>query len=366
MRRFFPFVVIVIILACIVSLFVIPSSAAHSYGPPASSLDPLQVVQYSAKLVWYDGLLTRPLDVRAPEQSFSVRQNESVGSIGNRLVAAGLIEDASAFHDYLVYSGLDTSIQAGDYQLSPAMSIVELARAMQDATPLDVTFVILPGWRMEEIAASLPTSGLDITPDEFLALTASHPGGYDFFDSSASSEGFLYPDTYILPRTTTSGQLLDALLRNFALHLTDDLSEGFARQGLTVYQAVTLASIVQREAVHEEEQPTIASVFFNRLNSGMKLDSDPTVQYALGYNTLQQTWWTNPLRAADLQFASPYNTYLNPNLPPGPIASPSLSALRAVAFPAQTAYYYFRAKCDGSGLHNFAETLEEHINNGCE
>jgi UPF0755 protein len=97
----------------------------------------------------------------------------------------------------------------------------------------------------------------------------------------------------------------------------------------------------------------------------MQLESDPTVQYGLGYNSLQQTWWTNPLSTDDLSVNSPYNTYLNAGLPPGPIAEPGLSALQAVAFPAETPYYYFRAKCDGSGKHNFAATLEEQYANAC-
>jgi UPF0755 protein len=98
----------------------------------------------------------------------------------------------------------------------------------------------------------------------------------------------------------------------------------------------------------------------------MNLESDPTVQYALGYNLEQGTWWTNPLSGADLDFDSLYNTYQVPGFPPGPISNPSLNALRAVAFPAQTPYYYFRARCDNSGLHNFAETFEQHLNNGCQ
>ncbi|MBP1704218.1 MAG: hypothetical protein H6Q38_3325, partial [Chloroflexi bacterium] len=99
--------------------------------------------------------------------------------------------------------------------------------------------------------------------------------------------------------------------------------------------------------------------------AGMKLDSDPTVQYAIGFNPEQNTWWTNPLSTNDLQFNSPYNTYLNWGLPPGPIANPSLEALQAVANPAQTPYYFFRAACDGSGKHAFAETLEEQVRNAC-
>ena len=365
MRRLIPFIFIAIVVACIAGLFIVPSMAQQYYGPPAASLTRVQIFQYSLKLLWDDGLLIRPLTPSAPEQKFTVQQNESIGSIANRLVAAGVIDDASMFRDYLVYTGLDTSIQAGDYQLSPAMSIVDIAHKMQDATPADVTFVILPGWRIEEIAASLPTSGLNITPDDFIATaTASHPG-FDFLADAHSMEGFLYPDSYIVPRDVTVDRFVAGLVRNFGLHLTNDLRDGFNRQGLSVYQAVTLASIVQREAMHDEEASTIASVYLNRLKIGMKLDADPTVQYALGYNSAQQTWWTNPLSADDLQIDSPFNTYLHADLPPTPIDNPGLNSLRAVASPAVTDFYYFRAKCDGSGYHIFAKTLDEQIQNSC-
>jgi UPF0755 protein len=101
------------------------------------------------------------------------------------------------------------------------------------------------------------------------------------------------------------------------------------------------------------------------MNDGIKLDSDPTVQYAVGYDPTQQTWWVNPLSAADLQTDSPFNTYLYSGLPPGPICNPPLSAIQAVAFPAQTPYYFFRARCDGSGRHLFARTYDEHLSNAC-
>jgi UPF0755 protein len=143
------------------------------------------------------------------------------------------------------------------------------------------------------------------------------------------------------------------------------LEPAFQNQGLDLLQAVTLASIVQREAMIEEEQPIIASVFLNRMADGMKLESDPTVQYALGFNAEQQTWWTNPLTLDDLDVESLFNTYLYPGLPPAPICNPGVSALRAVAYPAQTSYYYFRAECNGTGSHTFSKTYQEHLDNSC-
>jgi UPF0755 protein len=163
----------------------------------------------------------------------------------------------------------------------------------------------------------------------------------------------------------TANIFINGLLRNFALHLTPDLINEYKRTGLTTYQAVTLASLVEREAVKDEEKPLIASVYLNRYKINMKLDADPTVQYALGYSIINQSWWTSPLSLIDLQVNSPYNTYINAGLPPTPIANPSIEALRAVAFPAQSNYLYFRAKCDGSGFHDFSETFDEHLQNGC-
>ena len=358
---------LLIIFACLLgALFYIPVRAARLYGPPAPWLSLPQRVQYSALLLWYDGLLTQPLDVNGKEQPFTIEIGESVDSVANHLEAVGLIRDAESFRSYLIYSGLDTSIQAGEYQLSTAMSALDIAHELQDATPEEVTFVVLPGWRVEEIAESLSTSGLPITYDDFLSAAKTPPQNFDFLSGASTVEGFLYPDSYIFSRSISSAEeMLAEMLRSFSAHLTPDLRNGFERQGLTVYQAVTLASMVEREAVQDDEQTLIASVYLNRFKMGMKLDADPTVQYAIGYNILQRTWWTNPLSLLDLEINSVYNTYIYEGLPPTPIANPSAGALRAVAFPAETPYLFFRAKCDGSGFHEFTETFDEHLQNAC-
>lgn len=355
------------IFACLLAaVFYIPWRAARLYGPPAAPLSLPERVQYSALLLWYDGSLTQPLDVNGAQQTFTIEIGESVDSVANHLEAVGLIRDADAFRSYLIYSGLDTSIQAGEYELSTAMSAMDIAHELQDATPEEVTFVVLPGWRVEEIAESLATSGLPITYDEFLTAAKAPPQHFDFLAGASTVEGFLYPDSYIFSRNISSGEeMISEMLRNFSAHLTPDLTNGFERQGLTVYQAVTLASMVEREAVQDDEQAQIASVYLNRFKVGMKLDADPTVQYAIGYNFLQQTWWTNPLSLLDLQVNSVYNTYIYEGLPPTPIANPGLGALRAVAFPAETPYLFFRARCDGSGFHEFSETFDEHLQNAC-
>ena len=366
MRNLIIIVLIFLLLACLfLTLVYLPSQATRIYGPPSSALGLLDRIQYSALLLWYDGLLTRPLDSNGTEQSFTIETGESVDGIANQLQIVGLIRDAESFRAYLVYSGLDTSIQAGEYKLSAAMSAIDVAHELQDSTPEDITFVILPGWRIEEIALSLSTSGLSITPEEFISASQIPPGGFGFLSGATTTEGFLFPDSYVLHRETSAEQLIHEFVRNFGLRLSSDIRSAVDRQGLTIYQAVTLASLVEREAVHDDEKPLIASVFLNRLQTGMKLDSDPTVQYALGYDIFAQTWWKNPLSLVDLQFNSPFNTYIYEGLPPAPIANPSLESLHAVAFPAETMYYFFRAKCDGSGYHSFAEDFEKHLLNAC-
>jgi UPF0755 protein len=249
------------------------------------------------------------------------------------------------------------------------MSPVQIAAEFLDATPKDAVVTILPGWRIEEIAANVAASGLSISIDAFIQA-AYAPSQEQLallpIDTLGSLEGFLFPGTYVLPRGSSVDDLLTAILSNFSSQIDATLLDGFERQGLSLLEAVNLAAIVEKEAVVDDEKPLIASVFFNRLADGMRLETDPTVQYALGFNQETQSWWKSPLLISDLSVASPYNTYKNFGLPPGPICNPDLGSLRAVAFPAETPYFYFRAACDDSGRHNFAITFEEHLNNSCE
>jgi UPF0755 protein len=356
---------ILVALGLVATAVFVPALAWQSFGAPGPSLNAWQRFSYALDLIWNAGDLTQPRDPGGTEQVFVIQPDESVVSISDRLEQAGLIRSAQTFRTYLVWTGLDTIIRSGTYHLNPAQTGREIADMLKSTTLTEVTLTVLPGWRMEEIAASIPTSGLDFTPEAFLEAASAPINAPGYLPAGATAEGFLSPGGYTLPRTTSAEQLVFLLLQNFSSKLTPDLQSGFTNHNLTVYQAVTMASIIQREAVVADEMPMIASVFYNRLEIGMPLQTDPTVQYALGYNAAQGTWWTNPLSAQDLQFDSPYNTYVYPGLPPGPISNPGLAALQAVASPAQSNYYYFQARCDGSGLHNFAETLEQHQQNNC-
>jgi UPF0755 protein len=265
-------------------------------------------------------------------------------------------------------------LQAGKYDLSAAMSPIQIAFSLQDATPKEITFRVLKGWRIEEVAESLPTSGFEFTPQEFLNIARIRPPGYTFSEQLPNQstmhispypiEGFLLPDTYVLPRNTDAVMFITTMLKNFDSKVDDTIREGLSKQDLSLYQGVILASIVEHEALLDEEKPTIASVYLNRLAESMKLEADPTVQYAVG-GKAGHGWWSSALSVADLETESPYNTYLNEGLPPTPIGSPTLSSLRSVASPSVTSYFYFRALCDGSGKHAFSQTYEEHLQNAC-
>ena len=378
MKRRNPCLVIstvsIIFLLCVLALLavnltlVIPRRAAQTFGLPSSNLDYSSKVYYAVLLVLSEDALTTPVEPAASPRSFTVGLGEPTGSVIQRLFDEGLIGSMEAFRNFLLYSGMDTTIQAGEYQLSPAMNAIQIAHELQDSTPDQITFRVLAGWRLEEIAAALPTSGLNISPDEFLTAARLPRSGYVFSDqlpSQATLEGFIYPDTYELARTMTVEGLIRTALDRFQANLTPDMQHAYTAQGLNIYTAVTLASIVEREAILDDEMPMIASVFLNRINQGMKLDSDPTVQYALGFNSTQSTWWTNPLSKENLGIDSSYNTYRYTGFPPGPIANPGLAALKAVAFPESSPYFYFRAACDGSRKHVFAKTFEEHVANDC-
>ncbi len=365
------FILILLILVVIATawfVYAIPKQAQEIYGPAATNLEFTDKIYLSTRLLWQKDDLIQARDLPNESQIFEIQLGDSTYNISQHLQDLNIIPNARAFRDYLVFSGKDTSIQAGKYSLNARMSPIEVAHALQDATPQQITFAILAGWRLEEIAAVLPTSGFTFSTEDFLSA-AQHPSiAYPllhYLPEDASLEGFLFPDRYLVDRDASLEEFLTTILDNFTLKVNQSLLDGFARQGLDLYQAVTLASLVQRESIVEEEMRMIASVFLNRLSSGMKLESDPSVQYALGFQPGSQTWWKNPLALIDLEIVSPYNTYLYPGLMPGPIANPSLNALVAVAQPEQSPYYYFRAACDGSGRHNFAQTFEEHKANAC-
>ncbi len=341
-------------------------TSREALGSPAPDLNQPQEVALSIYLMLNRERLDQPAGDPNMVWTIEVAPGESAQSVIDQLTSIGLLHHPFLFRSYIRYLGLDRGIEAGLYDLQGSMTVRQLATALQSARLDSLSLTIPEGWRLEEIAEKLESNESMISAETFLNAVSSPPEAYTTsFDLPAGRtlEGFLFPDTYTLEAETTAVDLVQAMLSNFDRKVDDSLRLGFSEQGLTLYEAVTLASIVEREAVLAEERPRIAAVFLNRLSIGMNLDADPTVQYAVA-SSRSEGWWPG-LTAQDLQYDSPYNTYRVPGLPPGPIASPGLDSLRAVAFPLSTTEFYFRALCDGSGRHAFAETFEQHQLNAC-
>jgi len=367
--RLLIIVLVILLVALIGTLIGAPAIAAKSFGPADRSLNPILRAHYAITLLRAkDELLTGAQDSNFPRK-FRIEPDESVEALCRRLEDEAYISSGSLFCTYLVYSGLDRKIQSGTFTLKPELNSIEIAHTIADPEARDIAFYIYPGWRLEEIAESIDLSGFEFSGKEFLAYAFAPPDSIHAqlqLPAQASLEGYLYPGEYSLEPNIDLESTIEVFLANFRAHMqSEELLAGISAQQLTFHEALTLASIIERETRADEEKATIASVFYNRLAEGMRLQTDPTVQYALGFDEIEQTWWKTQLTEADMQVDSPYNTYLYAGLPPGPIANPSLASLEAVAYPAQTPYFYFRAKCDGSGTHAFSVTYEEHLNNAC-
>lgn len=345
----------------------IPDRAAASFGPASPTLSNFQLYNYAFKLEFQKEKLLYPINTDLCELTISIQAGDSIQVIADTIDQAGLLVDRDLFVDYLVYSGLDTKIQEGKHTLTSQMSAVEIAQELIDPTPDEVTFGLLAGWRLEEVAALIPSAGLSFSREDFLESMRNPSGAVDitFWGSPSTLEGLLAPGEFTVGRETSLEDFLSLLINRQIENFTPEVINRLAEQGLSPYEGLILASIVEREAVVDEEKPMIASVFLNRMAIGMRLDSDPTVQYAAGYNEVQATWWSNPISWEQLQIDSPFNTYIYLGLPPAPICTPSLKAIEAVAYPEENPYYYFRAACDGSGKHLFAVTYEEHLLNEC-
>jgi UPF0755 protein len=296
-----------------------------------------------------------------------VASGETAVDISNRLQQQGLITDANLFRLYIRHEGVGASLEAGDFVLSSDMNIPAIAAALQKARIQDVAVTIPEGLRTEEIADILQKS--DVTSgDAFLALVRSgnltNAGlpDYPFLadrPATASLEGYLFPDTYRFPMRGDAADVLRIFLDNFDRRVTPELRQEATARNLSLYDVLTMAAIVEREAVLADERPIIAGVYLNRIQQNMLLNADPTVQYAMGFQPETATWWKTPVSLEEYSgVISPYNTYLNTGLPPGPICNPGLSAITAVIRPTPSDYIYFVAT--GEGNHVFARTLEDH------
>ncbi|MFS8159064.1 MAG: endolytic transglycosylase MltG [Candidatus Roizmanbacteria bacterium] len=277
---------------------------------------------------------------------FIVNKGASVNAIIRNLHKEGLIRDRIAFYILIKQLGIGSSLQAGDFRLSPSMNAKEIATALTKGS-LDIWIKVIEGTRKEEVAYTL-SQELAIPETEFI---------------KKAREGYLFPDTYLVPKDASIDQILAIFQRNFDKKFTPELRSQAATKGLTENQVLTLASLVERESRDDKDRNMVASILLKRYKIGMALQVDATVQYALGYQESTKTWWKKYLTKEDLSINSVYNTYKSPGIPPAPIASPGLSAIKAVVLAdANTPYLFYISDTSGKNMY-YARTLEEHNEN---
>lgn len=291
--------------------------------------------------VWYSYARQAPDPNNNNKENFIIKKGEGVRDIGYVLKNKGLIKDSVAFFIYIKLHSLDSKIEAGNFTLSPSQDLESvIATILHGTNDFRVTFP--EGLRAEEIAQILETQ-----------LPTYQSSWNKILDSN---EGYLFPDTYIFSKDATINQIITTMRNNFKTKYA--IASTNANINLSQKDTVILASIVQREAITPNDMRQVASVLENRLNISMPLGSDVTLEYALGYQPSEKTWWKKDLTALDLQVNSPYNTRLNAGLPPTPISNPGLIALEAVLNPAKTNYLYYLS--DSNGKLHFATTLGRH------
>jgi UPF0755 protein len=306
--------------------------------------------------------LNRPVGSPGPTETFTIDSGERVPSIAARLESAHLIDSALLFQVMLKLKGADSQIKAGDFQLHSGMTPAEIIDAITESpTAAGERVTIKEGLRVEEIADLLAAADL-IDRGRFLDLAQHGTFAYDFLPERPNGgeiEGYLFPDTYFFSRhgTDREQKILDMMLTEFGQKLTPDRRQKITAGGHAIHEVLTVASIVEREAQQPDERPIIARVFYNRLANGMPLQADPTTQYALGR---PGDWWP-VLRLDPNTIDNPYNTYVIPGLPPGPISNPGLASIDAAITPDDDDYLFFVA-C-GGGTHAFARTNDEHERN---
>jgi len=288
---------------------------------------------------WWNNGLSPVNPSEKTQKIFVVQKGSGIKQIAKDLKNEGLIRDHVVFYLLVKNLNLDQKIQAGTFRLSPSQSAETIAKNLTVGI-LDMWVTIPEGKRAEEIA--------NILKETIPTYEVS------WRETLIENEGYLFPDTYLIPKDASNTMIVSLLTNTFNQRYTTIKN----KTNLSQAELVTLASLIEREAKFDADRGMISSVMHNRLDLGMKLDIDATVQYALGYDYVEKTWWRKNITFADLQIASPYNTYRNAGLPPTPIANPGLKALQAAANPVNTEYLFYFT--DKSGKNRYSRTNEEH------
>jgi len=295
---------------------------------------------------------TSPVNSQAKEKILiTISRGEPIDTIGKDLTRQKLIRSPAAFKLLVIVKGLSKRIQAGDYELSKTMSLLVIVNTLTHGTS-DIRITLIEGWRREEMADALQAQfearSLRFDRQEFLRVTEG-------------KEGYLFPDTYFIPTSLDPSDIAEIFIETFTNKVSQDIRNSVTQQGLTLEQAVILASLVEREARFSQDLPLVAGILIKRWKNQWPIQVDATVQYALGYQTKEKSWWKRSLTKADIEMDSPFNTYKHIGLPPSPICNPSLAAIEAITQPSASEFWFYIS--DNQGQLHYAKTIEEHNQN---
>jgi UPF0755 protein len=284
-----------------------------------------------------------------------IPKGSTVAAIADSLAAHQLIPFKLWFRLAARLGRYDRSLKPGLYAFGPGSSTISILRALRDGKYLTARLTVPEGFTIVDVA-DLVTAEMHVARDSVLAAARDTVLLHRYGVTAGSAEGYLAPDTYLIPAHYSARETLAIMLDQFSATWDSTWDTGLRASGLSRHQALTLASIVEGEARVDEERPVIAAVYLNRLRARMPLQADPTVQYAIQVRTGERK---PRLYNADYRIESPYNTYLHPGLPPGPVGAPGRKSIEAVLQPARVAYLYFVAGPDGR--HRFSRTYQEHL-----
>ena len=308
---------------------------------------------------------TLPVSKNPNEQLFAIQKGETAKQIAQKLKESGFIRSDFYFYLYSLKNNLDDKFQAGAYSLSPSSNAREIALALTQGQVInsELSLTFKEGWTINAMGNYL-NEKIPTLSDEFMRLAKTPLSDWPFeypmpaflnkAPKTADLEGYLFPDTYRIFADSPADIIIQKMLYNFDKKLTDEARATIETRGKTIHEIVIMSSIVEKEVQAANDMQLVAGIFYNRLNSNMKLDSDATLTYALDDKTAAHTY-------DDLQNDTPYNTYRFKGLPPGPISNPGLNAIESTVSPKKSDYYYFLTGADNKTY--FAKTYDEHLQN---
>ena len=310
--------------------------------------------------IWYNYQITIPASNDKSVIIFEIESGQGVNQISHNLYDQGLIKNMFYFEIHVWLKDLERNFIASSHEISPAMSIKEVTAKLTRAGESEKIITIIEGWNNKEIAEYLEEQDL-FSQQDFLSEVGSNLSSYyeayDFLQDKPQSvdlEGYLFPDTYRVFRNTSVSEVVKKMLDNFEQKLSNEQRASIKEQGKSIFEIITLASIIEKEVRDPEEMKMVADIFYKRLEAGIALQSDATVNYITGKGTVQPTY-------EDTKIDNPYNTYKYRGLPPGPISNPGLNAIMAAIEPTANQYYYFLTTKEGEVI--YSKTYDEHLQN---